>query len=123
MSFPSREYAPSASYPATSSSGGSPLRQAATAALQPLIAAQEYRVLAQAYLTLGEAYHEQGHLELLQGNNAAGRTAFENASANYALCIRQKDAAITDQTLAEKIVASYCVPYKESADASLAGLK
>ena len=97
--------------------------QAATAALQPLIAAQEYRVLAQAYLTLGEAYHEQGHLELLQGNNAASRTAFENASANYALCIRQKDAAITDQTLAEKIVASYCVPYKQSADASLAGLK
>lgn len=97
--------------------------QAATAALQPLIAAQEYRVLAQAYLTLGEAYHEQGHLELLQGDNQASRTAFENASANYALCIRQKDAAITDQTLANNIVASYCVPYKQSADASLAGLK
>jgi tetratricopeptide (TPR) repeat protein len=97
--------------------------QAASESLQPLIAAQEYRVLAQAYLTLGEAYHEQGHLELLQGNKDTSRAAFENASANYARCIQQKDAAVTDQTLAEKIVASYCVPYKQSADSSLAELK
>ncbi len=97
--------------------------QAASESVQPLISAQEYRVLAQAYLTLGEAYHEQGHLELLQGNKDASRAAFENASANYALCIQQKDSAITDETLAEKIVASNCVPYKQSADASLAGLQ
>ncbi len=97
--------------------------QAASESLQPLISAQEIRLLAQAYLTMGEAYHEQGHLELLEGNKDASRSAFENASANYALCIQQKDAAITDQTLAEKIVAGYCVPYKQSADASLAGLK
>ncbi len=97
--------------------------QAASESLQPLESAQEYRVLAQAYLTLGEAYHEQGHLELLESNKDASRTDFENASANYALCIRQKEAALTDQTLAEKIVASYCVPYKQSADASLAALK
>ncbi len=97
--------------------------QAASESLHPLTDAQEFRVLAQAYLTLGEAYHEQGHLELLLGNKDASRAAFENASTNYAGCIRQKDAAITDQTLAEKIVASYCVPYKQSADASLAELK
>ncbi len=96
--------------------------QAASDSLQALSDALQYRVLAQAYLSLGEAYHEQGHLALLQNNPAAARVLFEKASANYGLCIQQKDAAITDQTLANKIVAGFCVPYKQVVDASLADL-
>jgi tetratricopeptide (TPR) repeat protein len=97
--------------------------QAAGAAVQPLAAAGQYRVLAQAYLTQGEAYHEQGHLKLVQGDNAASRGFFEKASASYAACIQQKEAAITDQTLANTIVAGLCVPNKKSVDVSLAELK
>jgi tetratricopeptide (TPR) repeat protein len=97
--------------------------QTASAALQPLIDAKQYRVLAQGYLSLGEAYHEQGHLKLLEGDTAASRDLFEKASANYAACIQQQDVAITDQTLANTIVAGLCVPNKKSVDASLAELK
>jgi hypothetical protein len=95
----------------------------ASAALPPLIEAKQTRLLAQAYLSLGEAYHEQGHLSLVQGDTAASKNFFTQASQNYGLCIQQKDAAITDQTLADTIVKGFCVPYKQSVDASLAQLK
>jgi len=97
--------------------------QAASNAIQPLIDDHQYRVLAQAYLTLGEAYHELGHLKLLQNDPQSSRDAFVKASQNYGLCIQQKDAAITDQTLADKIVAGLCVPNKKAVDDALAGLK
>ena len=96
--------------------------QAAEAALEPLAQAGQIRVLAQAYLTLGEANHEQGHLMLLQGDPSSSRPFFEAASANYTLCIQQKDAAVTDQVLANQIVAGLCQPYKDVVDAALADL-
>ncbi len=96
--------------------------QSAQAALQPLIDAKQYRVLAQAYLSLGEAYHEQGHLKLAEGDKNASKALFQQASQNYGLCIQQKDAAITDQTLADTIIKGFCEPYKQSVDASLAQL-
>lgn len=93
--------------------------QTASASIQPLVEARQYRVLAQAYLSLGEAYHEQGHLKLVQGDTQASRSLFQKASDTYALCIQQKDVAISDQTLANTIVAGLCVPYKKAVDASL----
>jgi tetratricopeptide (TPR) repeat protein len=97
--------------------------QASTAAIQPLVDARQYRVLAQAYLTLGEAYHELGHLSLLKNDPQSGREAFTKAAQNYELCIQQKDAAITDQTLADKIVAGLCIPNKKAVEDALDGLK
>ena len=97
--------------------------QAVAASLQAVITAKQYRVLAQAYLTLGEAYHEQGHLAQLQNDKTSAQALFEKASTNYGLCIQQKQAAITDQTLANTIIAGYCIPYKKVVDASLADLK
>lgn len=96
--------------------------QAAEAALAPLTQAGQIRVLAQAYLTLGEANHEQGHLKLVQGDLASSRSFFQAASNNYGLCIQQKEADITDQVLADQIVAGLCQPYKEAVDASLSEL-
>ena len=97
--------------------------QAASDSIQPLIESKQIRVLAQAYLALGEAYHEQGNLKLMQGDVSASKALFQQASQNYGLCIQQKDAAITDQTLADTIVRGFCVPYKQSVDSSLAQLK
>ena len=97
--------------------------QAATSALQPLIDAKQYRILAQAYLSLGEAYQEEGHLNLLLNDNQASKEFFQKSSDSYQQCILQKDAAITDQTLANTIVAKLCEPYKKDVDASLAELK
>jgi len=96
--------------------------QAAQETIPSLAAAGQFRILAQAYLTLGEAYHEQGHLKLQEGDPSASRDFFQKASDSYSQCIQQKDAAITDQTLANQIVDGLCVPYKQMVDASLADL-
>ncbi len=97
--------------------------QAAAGSIDPLKAANQYRVLAQAYLSLGEAYHQQGHLQLTLGDSAAARAFFEKASQSYASCIVQKDAAFTDQTLADKIVSGLCVPNKKIVDTALLDLE
>ncbi|HEX7568312.1 MAG TPA: hypothetical protein VF355_07065 [Anaerolineaceae bacterium] len=96
--------------------------QSASAAVQPLTEAKQYRALALVYLTLGEAYQEQGNLKLQQVDKDASRTFLKKASDSYNLCIQQKDAAFTDQTLADNIVVPLCIPYKKDTDASLAAL-